>query len=74
MCVLLDFPKPSLEFLKGFGIIDSVEQVDCAYTAVEGSYYCAKEFLTSLNDFGSTVSQICSRTRVPSTDTILEAN
>lgn len=75
MGMLLDLLKPSLEFLEGLGVIDCVEKVDCAYTAVKGPYNCAEKLLTSLNDFGSTVSQICSRTRVPpSMDTILEAN
>lgn len=75
MSMLLDLPQPSLQFLKGLGVIDCVEEVDCAYTAVKGPYNCAEKLLTSLNDFGSTVSQICNLTRVPpSTDTILEAN
>jgi hypothetical protein len=73
--VLLDLPQPPLEFLKGLGVVDGVEQVDGADAAVEGSYNCAEELLTSLNDLASTVSQICSRTLVPpSMDTILEAN
>ena len=73
--VLLDLPEPPLELLEGSGVVDGVEEVDCADAAVEGADDGAEELLAGLSGGTYTVSQICSRTvPAPSNSTFLEAN